>query len=151
MVNYQITQNLRFENVLHSGATRRWGNGGGSLPCLFWKSRKKPWFWEKRPWLCPSLRNISGVFNKMLIKCHNSTKPAMKNIWLHACQLLLWTWYKFGMVSLCYISVLLFSLSSMYDFILLLITEGVIQLNMIVMILSEIDETTWTGEMQDSQ
>ena len=55
------------------------------------------------------------------------------------------------MVSLCYISVLLFSLSSMYDFILLLITEGVIQLNMIVMILSEIDETTWTGEMQDSQ
>ena len=39
----------------------------------------------------------------------------------------------------------------MYDFILLLITEGVIQLNMIVMILSEIDETTWTGEMQDSQ
>ena len=38
----------------------------------------------------------------------------------------------------------------MYDFILLLITEGVIQSNMIVMIFPEIDETTWTEEMQNS-
>ena len=25
------------------------------LPQPFWKSKKVPWFWIKRPWLCPSL------------------------------------------------------------------------------------------------
>ena len=56
VVNYLLTQNFRFENVLYRGATRGWGwDEQGILPCLFWKSRKKPWFWKKRPWLCPSL------------------------------------------------------------------------------------------------
>ena len=39
----------------------------------------------------------------------------------------------------------------MYDFVLLLITKEVIQPKMIVLIFSKIDETTWTGEMQESQ
>ena len=43
-----------------------------------------------------------------------------------------------------------FRYQSMYNFILL-ITEGVIQSNMIVMIFPGIDETTLTGEMQDLQ
>ena len=54
---------------------------------------------------------------------------------------------KFGKGSLCYISILLFSLSLMYDFIFLLFTKEVIQPKMIVMIFPEIDETTWTGYM----
>ena len=64
------------------------GDGGmeeGASPAFFENRERNPDFGKKRPWLCPSLQNISGVFNKMLIKCHNSTKPAMKNIWLHAC------------------------------------------------------------------
>ena len=44
-------------------------------------------------------------------------------------------------------SILLFSLSLMYDFIFLLFTKEVIQPKMIVMIFPEIDETTWTGYM----
>ena len=52
---------------------------------------------------------------------------------------------KFGKGSLSYISILLFSLSLMYDFIFLLFTKEVIQPKMIVMIFPEIDETTWTG------
>ena len=47
--------------------------------------------------------------------------------------------------------ILLFSLSFIYDFILSLIAKEVIEPKMIVMIFPEIDETTWTGKMQDTQ
>ena len=37
----------------------------------------------------------------------------------------------------------------MSDFVLLLITKEIIQAKTIVMIFPEIDEATWTGEMQE--
>ena len=82
-------------------------------------------------------------FNKLLIKCPNSTKPVLKNFWFPA--RFFFEHSKFGKELLCYISTLHFSLSFMCDFILLLITKEVIQPKMIVMIFPEIDETNWTG------
>ena len=52
---------------------------------------------------------------------------------------------KFGKGSLCYTSILLFSLSFMYNFIHLLITKEFIQPEMIVMTFPEINATTWAG------
>ena len=53
----------------------------------------------------------------MLIKCPNSTKRVLKKFWLSAN--FFFEHSKFGTGSLCYISILRFSLSFMCDFILL--------------------------------
>ena len=79
----------------------------------------------------------------MFIKCPNSTEPVLKNFWLPAS--FFFEHSKFGKGSLCYVSILHFSLPFMCDFILLLITKEVIQPKMIVVIFPEIDETNWTG------
>ena len=122
-------------------------DGGGSLPCLFWKSRKKPWF----SGFCVHHCKIFLVF---LTKCLSSVIIPLNLPWKisgctpasffyeHSISLVRYHYvifqYYFFRYHLCTI-------------LLLLITEGVIQPNMIVMIFPEIDETTWTGEMQDSQ
>ena len=87
------------------------GEGGGLL-CLFWKSKKVPWFWEKGPdciHLCVkfSIQNVvlkvskeknskifpcgaffSCVFDEMFFKVpkFHKTTSALKNFWLRACN-----------------------------------------------------------------
>ena len=72
-----------------------------------------------------SRRKTPCVFNKLLIKCPNDTKPVLKNFWLPAS--FFFEHSKFGKGSLCYITILHFLLSFMCDFILLLVTKEVIQ------------------------
>ena len=130
-------------------------------PCLFWKSRRKSLILGKRPWLCPSLGLIyhskcsfksirkknSEIFLVFLTKSLSSALIPLNLPWkVSGCASA--TYHsKSGKESLCYISILLFSLSLMYDIIFLQFTKEVIQPKMIVMIFPEIDETTWTGYM----
>ena len=160
MVNYQITQNFRFKNVLYRDATREWGWDGmeEETSSTFFEIKKEILiFGGKKD---PDCVHHSKIFLLFLTKCLSSALIPLNLPWkISGCTAASF-FYEHGLslvrdhyVIILYFSIIFqyfFCYQSMYDFILL-ITEGVIQSNMIVMIFPGIDETTLTGEMQDFQ